>query len=335
VFRHTSSYDAVISQYLDRAHKDSCFPEVLHIAQRRERDLRYGENPHQHAALYGNFGSVFQTLHGKELSYNNIVDIAAASRLVAEFDETAVAIIKHTNPCGVGLGDTLRKAYDKALATDGKSAFGGIVAVNRPLDLDAAEKINEIFTEVIVAPEFPSPVLEFLKRKRDRRLIRVAGDLRAMEERDVRSVPGGILMQDADRVRIAREHLRVVTKRRPTEEETQGMLFAWRVVKHVKSNAIVYARADRTVGIGAGQMSRVDASRIAAEKAAEAGLPTQGTVVASDAFFPFADGLFEATKAGSTAVIQPGGSVRDDEVIRAADDNNVAMVFTGIRHFKH
>jgi phosphoribosylaminoimidazolecarboxamide formyltransferase/IMP cyclohydrolase len=336
VFRHTSSYDAVISRYLDHVqNKDQHFPDLLHFSQRREMDLRYGENPHQHAALYGNFGCLFQTLHGKELSYNNVVDIAAAARLVAEFDEPTVAIVKHTNPCGVGSGATLLEAYIKALATDPKSAFGGIVAMNRSLDHEAAEKINEIFTEVIVAPGFPEPVLEFLKKKKDRRLIRVAADLRALDEFEMRSVPGGLLVQDSDRARVTRDSLKVVTKRKPTEEEMKAMLYAWRVAKHVKSNAIVYARADRVIGIGAGQMSRIDSSRIAAQKAAEAGLETKGTVVASDAFFPFADGLLEAVKAGSTAVIQPGGSVRDEEVIRAADEHNIAMVFTGIRHFKH
>lgn len=336
VFQHTSSYDAVISRYLDHLqNKDQGLPDLLHFSQRREMDLRYGENPHQHAALYGNFGCLFQTLHGKELSYNNVVDIAAAARLVAEFDEPTVTIVKHTNPCGVGSGATLLEAYIKALATDPKSAFGGIVAMNRSLDHEAAEKINEIFTEVIVAPGFPEPVLEFLKKKKDRRLIRVAADLRALDEFEMRSVPGGLLVQDSDRARVTRDSLKVVTKRKPTEEEMKAMLYAWRVAKHVKSNAIVYARTDRVIGIGAGQMSRIDSSRIAAQKAAESGLETKGTVVASDAFFPFADGLLEAVKAGSTAVIQPGGSVRDEEVIRAADEHNIAMVFTGIRHFKH
>ncbi len=336
VFRHTSSYDAVISRYLDKVEaKEGRFPELLHLSLRREMDLRYGENPHQYAALYGNFTSLFQPLHGKELSYNNVVDIAAAARLVAEFDEPTVAIIKHTNPCGVGSGATLIEAYARALATDSKSAFGGIVAMNRPLDRDAAEKMNEIFTEVIVAPGFPESVLEFLKKKKDRRLIRTAADLRALDELELKSVPGGLLVQDVDRARIPKDNLRVVTKRKPTEEELKAMLYAWRVAKHVKSNAIVYARSDRTIGIGAGQMSRVDSARIAAQKAVEARLDVKGTAVASDAFFPFADGLLEAVKAGSTAVIQPGGSIRDEEVIRAADDNTIAMVLTGIRHFKH
>ena len=336
VFRRTSSYDAVISRYLDGLQNtEDRFPEILRISLRKEMSLRYGENPHQRASLYGNFGSMFQLLHGKELSFNNIVDIAAAARLVSEFDEPTVAIIKHTNPCGVGSGGTLSEAYAKALATDAKSAFGGIVAMNRPLDRDAAALINEIFTEVIVAPEFPEPVLDFLKKKKDRRLIGICGDVRALDDLEIKSVPGGLLVQSPDKAPLAKDSLRVVTRRKPTEEETAALLYAWRVVHHVKSNAIVYARADRTMGIGAGQMSRVDSSRIAAQKATEAGLDLKGTVVASDAFFPFADGLLEAVKAGSTAVIQPGGSVRDDDVIRAADENNIAMVFTGIRHFKH
>lgn len=336
VFRHTSSYDAVIANYLDHLNEgNEKFPSLFHLALRKEGDLRYGENPHQHASLYGNFTNLFQPLHGKELSFNNIVDIAAAAKLVAEFDEPTVAIIKHTNPCGVGSGSTVAEAYTKALATDAKSAFGGIVAMNRPLDMDAAEKINGIFLEVIVAPGFSDPVLAFLRKKKDRRLIRVTADLRALDELDVRSVPGGLLVQESDRARMGRDNLRVVTKRKPTEEEMKSLLYAWRVAKHVKSNAIVYARPDRTIGIGAGQMSRVDSARLAVLKAKEAGLSVQGTAVASDAFFPFADGLLEAIHAGSTAVIQPGGSMRDDEVIRAADEHSIAMLCTGIRHFKH
>jgi phosphoribosylaminoimidazolecarboxamide formyltransferase/IMP cyclohydrolase len=337
VFRHTSAYDAVIAAYLDTVagHGKPELPERFHLSVQKESGLRYGENPHQRAALYGNFGSMFQQLHGKELSFNNIVDIAAAASLVAEFDEPTVAIIKHTNPCGVGSGDSLVEAYAKALATDTASAFGGIIAVNRQLDLEAAERMNEVFTEVIVAPGFPDQVLEFLKKKRDRRLMRTIPGSHSTRSWDIRSVPGGLLVQEPDTAQIAVEGLKTVTKRRPTESEIRSMLYAWRVAKHVKSNAIVFAREDRTIGIGAGQMSRVDSSRLAAEKAALAKLDPRGTAVASDAFFPFADALLEAVKAGSTAVIQPGGSIRDAEVIQAADANNIAMVFTGIRHFKH
>jgi phosphoribosylaminoimidazolecarboxamide formyltransferase / IMP cyclohydrolase len=335
-FRHTSRYDAAIANYLETADgKPERLPAVLHLSAPRELDLRYGENPHQKGALYGDFGSLFQKLHGKELSFNNIVDIAAASMLVSEFDEPTVAIIKHTNPCGVGSAPTLAEAYAKAFATDVKSPFGGIVAVNRQLDMDAALRINEIFTEVIIAPEFPEAVLDVLRKKKDRRLIRVTADLRTRTSYDLRSVPGGFLVQQPDVGAAGEEGFRVVTRRHPSDAETAALRFAWKVAKHVKSNAIVYASVDRTLGVGAGQMSRVDSARIAALKAGDAGLNLAGSAVASDAYFPFPDGLLEAVHAGSTAVIQPGGSIRDEEVIRAADDNNIAMVFTGTRHFRH
>ncbi len=335
-FRHTAAYDSVIAGYLDTlgGHTHP-FPDVFHFALRKDLELRYGENPHQRAVLYGSFTSMFEKLHGKELSYNNILDCTAAVRLVAEFDEPTVAIIKHTNPCGVGSAPTMAEAYAKAFATDTKSPFGGIVALNRELDMEAAEMINETFTEVIVAPSFAEGVVEFLQKKKDRRLIRLHAELRALHTLDIRSVPGGVLVQDSDELRNEVQSAKVVTKRKPTPQEQQAMLFAWRVAKHVKSNAIVYAHADRTIGIGAGQMSRVDSARLAVWKAAEMGLSVQGTAVASDAFFPFADGLLEAIHAGSTCVIQPGGSVRDEEVIAAADKHDVAMVFTGVRHFRH
>jgi phosphoribosylaminoimidazolecarboxamide formyltransferase/IMP cyclohydrolase len=335
-FRHIVAYDSVISRYLDSiAASETDFPDVFHLALKKDQALRYGENPHQHAALYGSFSTMFQKLHGKDLSYNNIVDIAAAAQLVAEFDEPTVAIIKHSNPCGVGSAPNLSEAYAKAFATDTKSAFGGIVAMNRPLDMPTAEMMNEIFTEVIVAPAFEEHVLTFLRKKKDRRVIKNNADLRTLSGLDVKSVPGGILLQQSDTRRISADEVRVVTKRKPKADELRAMMFAWRVVKHVKSNAIVYALADRTIGIGAGQMSRVDSAQVAAWKAAEMGLRVQGTAVASDAFFPFADGLLEAIHAGSTCVIQPGGSVRDEEVIAAADQHDIAMVFTGVRHFKH
>jgi phosphoribosylaminoimidazolecarboxamide formyltransferase/IMP cyclohydrolase len=336
VFRHTSSYDAAISNYLDRTNKASdSFPELLNISLRKAQDLRYGENPHQRAALYGNFASLFQQLHGKELSFNNIVDLTAAASLVAEFDELTVAIVKHTNPCGVGSAGSLSEAYDLALATDPKSAFGGIIAMNRPIDIETARKTDTLFSEVIVAPGYTEQALELLRRKKDRRLVRLTADLRVLHEFEIKSVPGGLLVQEADNGRQKKEDFRVVTKRKPTEEELKSMLYAWRVAKHVKSNAIVYARADRTIGIGAGQMSRVDSVKLAAQKAKEAGLNLTGSAVGSDAFFPFADGLLEAVKAGATAIVQPGSSIRDNEVIQAADENNVAMSFTGIRHFRH
>lgn len=336
VFWHTSRYDAAIAGYLESAAVDrAAMPPHFSVAAPRELELRYGENPHQPGALYGTFGSLFQKLHGKELSFNNIVDIAAAAQLISEFDEPTAAIIKHTNPCGVGSAPTLAEAYAKAFATDAKSPFGGIVAVNRPLDLAAAERMNEIFTEVILAPEFAPGVLALLQKKRDRRLIRLAGNLRGRTAPDVRSVPGGFLVQRPDAGLADAEGFRVVTKRAPTEAEVAALRFAWRVAKHVKSNAIVYASADRTLGVGAGQMSRFDSARIAAIKAKDAGIDLRGSAVASDAFFPFADGLLEAVHAGSTAVIQPGGSIRDEEVIAAANEHQIAMVVTGTRHFRH
>jgi phosphoribosylaminoimidazolecarboxamide formyltransferase/IMP cyclohydrolase len=261
--------------------------------------------------------------------------MAAAATLVAEFEDPTVAIIKHTNPCGVGSAATVVEAYTKALATDRDSAFGGIVAMNRPLDMAAAEEINKIFTEVIIAPAIPDAVLEFLRKKKDRRIVLQTADMRERREPDIRSVPGGFLRQDPDGPLTKGEAFRAVTKRAPSATEADALRFAWRVAKHVKSNTIVYSGIDRSLGIGAGQMSRVDSARIAVLKAREAGLSLDGSVAASDAFFPFPDALLEIVKAGATAVIQPGGSVRDGEVIAAANENGIAMVFTDIRHFRH
>jgi phosphoribosylaminoimidazolecarboxamide formyltransferase/IMP cyclohydrolase len=335
VFQHTAHYDSVISRYLDNLGGQERFPRFLNIALQKSETLRYGENPHQSAVLYGDFNSFFKKLHGKELSYNNIVDLNASALLVEEFSEPTVVIVKHTNPCGVGSDEKLAEAYRKAFATDTKSPYGGIVAVNRPLDMESAKAINEIFTEVVIAPEFPSDVLDFLKKKRDRRLVQQLRPVDVSGEYDIKKVAGGLLIQETDSLQAEGEKFDVVTKRKPTENEKAAMLFGWKVVKHVKSNAIVYARKDRTMGIGAGQMSRVDSSKLAVLKAKENGLDLAGTSVASDAYFPFADGLLEAVKAGATAVIEPGGSVRDDEVIRAADEHDIAMVFTGVRHFRH
>jgi phosphoribosylaminoimidazolecarboxamide formyltransferase/IMP cyclohydrolase len=269
-------------------------------------------------------------------SFNNILDINAAAKLIIEFDEPTVAIIKHTNPCGVGTAATLAEAYQKAFATDTVSPFGGIIAVNRRIDLDSALAMHDIFTEVIIAPDFSYDALELLTRKKDRRLIKADYDLIAdFTGTDVRSVVGGFLLQDENKELFDENKMQIVTQRKPSESEYKALMFAWKICKHVKSNAIVYCADDRTMGIGAGQMSRVDSSRIAVEKAKLMGLDLDGTVVASDAFFPFADGLLEAAKAGATAIIQPGGSVRDEEVIKAADANNLAMIFTGMRHFKH
>jgi phosphoribosylaminoimidazolecarboxamide formyltransferase / IMP cyclohydrolase len=334
-FQHTATYDTMIASYFSGLQSDAALPDVVTLSMKKSEDLRYGENPHQLAALYGKFNSFFKKLHGKELSYNNILDINAAALLCAEFEKPTAVIVKHNNPCGVGSGDTLLDAYKKALATDPKSAFGGIVCVNRSLDAATAAAINEIFTEVVVAPSYVDGVLDLLMKKRDRRLIQQVIDIRSAKSFDVRGVIGGLLLQDQDQHRITREGVRVVTKRKPTEEELEALIFAWRVAKHVKSNAIVYTRKDHTLGIGAGQMSRVDSAKIAVMKATDAGLDLAGCAVASDAFFPFADGLLEAVKGGAVSVIQPGGSVRDEEVIKAADEHNVAMVFTGIRHFRH
>jgi len=335
-FQHTAHYDAVIAEYLQRrTPEQQIFPETFTLSLKKIFDLRYGENPHQKAALYGDFEHCFKKLHGKEMSYNNIIDTTAAVNLLSEFAEPTAVIIKHTNPCGAGKGSTIAEAYQRAIATDPKSAFGGIVAVNRPLDMAAAEMINQIFTEIIIAPSFPSDVLEFLMKKKDRRLIQQTGDVRSVIELDMRRVTCGLLVQTPDNARITPDDLKVVSERKPTDYELEAMIFAWKIAKHVKSNAIIYAARDCTIGIGAGQMSRVDSSKLAVRKAQDAGLSLANTVVASDAYFPFADGLIEAVRAGATAVIQPGGSVRDSEVIKAANDNNIAMVFTGIRHFKH
>ncbi len=341
VFARTAAYDAAISVHLGKAFGTApaaTLPASLRIQAPLVQTLRYGENPHQKAALYGGFHEYFQQLHGKELSYNNILDLTAAASLIAEFsaEPPTLAILKHTNPCGMGQGASLREAWDKALATDRQAPFGGIIAANRVLDIACAKAIAEIFSEVIVAPDFTADALGVLQKKKNLRLLKVLKCPRAAQPWDVRSVGAdSFLWQERDLKVTTAEDLKVVTRRRPTAEELKAMLFGWRVVKHVKSNAIVYAAADRTLGIGAGQMSRVDASRIAVWKAGEAGLSLIGSVVCSDAFFPFPDGLIAAADAGATAAIQPGGSVRDAEVIAAAEERGVAMAFTGARHFRH
>ena len=299
--------------------------------------LRYGENPHQRAGLYpwGDAHGIAnaELLGGKEMSFNNYVDTDAAWQLVCDFEETACAIIKHTNPAGVGSGATPAEAYQKALATDRLSAFGGIVAFNRTVDEDTARALIEIFTEVIVAPGYTDQALTILRAKKNLRVLRAsAADAADIVVLESRQISGGMLVQTPDTHQLRREDLRVVSKRPPTEDEIRSLLFAWTVCKHTKSNAIVYARDGQTVGVGAGQMSRVDSVKIGAMRAQ---LPLTGSVLASDAFFPFRDGIDEAAKHGITAVIQPGGSVRDDEVIAAANEHDLAMVFTGVRHFKH
>ena len=340
VFARTAAYDAAIAAHLQREFKVSQtgLPPALSVSAPLSQLLRYGENPHQAAALYGKFGEFFQQLHGKELSYNNILDLTAAANLIAEFEKDAptLAILKHTNPCGVGQGANLREAWDRAFATDKQAPFGGIIAVNRTLDAACAEAIAEIFSEVIVAPDFSPEALAILQQKKNLRLLKVLRSPLGSEPWDVRSVgANSFLLQQRDLKVTSAPDLKIVTKRQPTEAELTAMLFGWRVVKHLKSNAIVYAGADRTLGVGAGQMSRVDSSRLAVWKAGEAKLGLKGSVVCSDAFFPFADGLIAAAEAGATAAIQPGGSLRDAEVIAAADERGLAMAFTGARHFRH
>jgi phosphoribosylaminoimidazolecarboxamide formyltransferase/IMP cyclohydrolase len=341
VFQRTGSYDTAIARYLEtQADAPDLaalggFPDTVALSWKKAQSLRYGENPHQQAALYGTFHEHFKQLQGKELSYNNILDITAATWLIGEFERPTVAILKHTNPCGVASADTLEAAWEFAYATDRQAPFGGIIVVNRTLDGALAKAIAEIFTEVIIAPCFSDDALAVLTKKKNLRLMVATEGMGAGELREVRSVVGGVLMQDRDRAMETPAACKVVTKRQPTPEEWAGLMFGWRVGKHVKSNAIVYCRGERTLGVGAGQMARVDSSRIAVWKAGEAQLDLRGSVVASEALFPFADGLIAAAEAGATAAIQPGGSVRDAEVIAAADARGLAMVFTGVRHFKH
>jgi phosphoribosylaminoimidazolecarboxamide formyltransferase/IMP cyclohydrolase len=346
-FALTGAYDAAISQWFARQVEEP-FPPTMAVGGTLKQTLRYGENPHQQAAFYVDGSdrpgvATARQVQGKELSYNNINDTDAAFECVAEFERPAVAIIKHANPCGVAQGDTLLEAYAKALACDRVSAYGGIVAVNRKLDARTADEIAKLFVEVAIAPEADEEALQLLERKKNARVLLTGGipDPTSLGM-TLRSVSGGYLLQSRDAGRIAANEVKVVTRRAPTAQEMADLIFAFRVAKHVKSNAIVYAKDGATVGIGAGQMSRVDSSRIAAWKAKEAGeaaklpqSPAIGSVVASDAFFPFADGLLAAAEAGATAVIQPGGSMRDQEVIDAADKAGLAMVFTGMRHFRH
>ncbi|MCA1591910.1 MAG: bifunctional phosphoribosylaminoimidazolecarboxamide formyltransferase/IMP cyclohydrolase [Acidobacteria bacterium] len=368
-FAHTVSYDNAITRYLNMAYLDAAptrqseasqpsanltstaasfqklvpqhslrdgeiFPPDLGLLLKKRADLRYGENPHQRAALYetGNDGVArAELLGGKEMSFNNYVDADAAWQLVCDFDETACAIIKHMNPSGVGAGASPLEAYRRALATDPVSAFGGIVAFNHEVDEAAARAVTEIFTEVVIAPDYDERALEILKSKKNLRVLR-AGETRQAEGLDFKRITGGMLVQTRDTRRLTRADLKVVTKREPTDEEVASLLFAWTVCKHTKSNAIVYARDGQTVGVGAGQMSRIDSVRLGAQRAQ---LPVAGSVLASDAFFPFRDGVDEAARHGITAIIQPGGSVRDAETIAAADEHKLAMVFTGVRHFRH
>jgi len=332
VFVTTSKYDGAIANFLNKEKECS---SSFSISEPLVNQLRYGENPHQAAALYGRWDEHFEKLHGKELSYNNILDITAAAELIEEFSEPTVAILKHTNPCGVGSDADLREAWDKAFATDKQAPFGGIIICNRPVTEELARAISEIFSEVIIAPEFEADARALLQKKKNLRLMRKLGPVQTKDDQIIRSVVGGVLVQGRDMSPETDIESKIVTARKPTPAELSAMLFAWKVVKHVKSNAIVYAASDRTLGIGAGQMSRVDSSRIAIWKANDAGLSLKGSAVGSDAFFPFPDGLIAAAEAGATCAIQPGGSVKDPEVIAAANERNMAMICTGVRHFRH
>ena len=342
VYSRTSAYDGAIALHLANVYEQDQpgeeLPGKLIVRADKAQDLRYGENPHQRAALYGRFGEFYKQLHGKALSYNNILDLTAAAGLIVEFDADlpTLAILKHTNACGLGQADTLADAWAKAYATDRQAPFGGIIACNTTLDLATAEAISEIFTEVIIAPQFDPNALELLQQKKNLRLARLLLNPANAVPWEVRSVGAeSFLVQERDLEKTSAVDLEIVTERHPSEDELKAMLFGWRTVKHIKSNAIVYAARDRTLGVGAGQMSRIDASLIAVWKAGEAGLDLNGSVVCSDAFFPFADGLIAAGEAGATAAIQPGGSKRDDEVIAAANERGMAMALTGRRHFCH
>lgn len=334
VFIESDEFELGAAGYSD----DGALPESETVELAKITNLRYGENPHQKAALYGTgeTGGIAnaEQLHGKEMSFNNYVDAEAAWNLVQDFDELAITIIKHTNPSGVGIGETNEQAYRRALSTDPVSAFGGIVAFNRPVDAIVAASVNEVFTEVVIAPEYESEALEIFKSKKNLRVLRVAsnGNSGTIE---YKQISGGMLVQDKDIYKVTENDLKVVSKKQPTDDEFKAMLMAWRVCKHVKSNAIVLANQSQTIGVGSGQMNRVDSVRIAAMRAERFNLPVKGSALASDAFFPFRDNVDEAAKMGVSAIIQPGGSIKDDESIVAADEHGIVMVFTGFRHFKH
>ncbi len=348
-FRHTARYEAAIAGYFAQieagsegfapSQPESFFPYRLNLTFEKVQDLRYGENPHQKAAFYSDLGSTLYSvaaarkLQGKELSFNNILDLDAAWRLAVELKDPACVIVKHTNPSGTGLGASPLEAFERAWQADPVSAFGGIIAFNRKVDAAAAKKIASVFVECLIAPGFEADAKQVLSAKPNLRVMDMdTTSIQKVSGFDMRRVMGGLLLQDWDLHTLDRSAAEVVTRRKPTDEEWKGLILAWTVVKHVKSNAIVFANALQTVGVGAGQMSRVDSARFAAAKAQ---LPLAGTVAASDAFFPFRDGVDEIAKAGATAIIQPGGSVRDAEVIAAADERRLAMVFTGARHFRH
>lgn len=331
-FQRIVQYDSSISNYFNG---DS----ILNLSLNLEKELRYGENPHQSAKLFGEFFKSFNVLHGKELSYNNILDIVSATELVFEFTNTACAIVKHNSPCGVAIGNSIIDAYEKALSCDPVSAFGGIVAFNQSIDFVTAEKLNERFLEVIIAPDFGEDVLEILKKKRDRRIVQVDKNFKSRKgylyNFELRSVTGGILVQSKDNFILDKSLIKIVTDQKPDEDELEDLIFAFTVSKYVKSNAIVFAKNGKTIGIGGGQTSRVDSVKIAIMKAKENNHDLSNSVLASDGFFPFPDAVEIASNAGATAFIQPGGSIRDSEVIEFANNKNLKMVLTEIRHFKH
>lgn len=337
VFRHTANYDAMIASYLTEKTGEK-YPEKLTITYDKVQDLRYGENPHQSAAFYKNMNPQYslanaKQLHGKELSYNNIQDGNAAIEILKDFEGTCAAVgLKHMNPCGVGLGKTIEEAWDKAYEADPVSIFGGIVAFNEPVNKAVAEKLANIFLEIIIAPAFDEDAFEILSKKKNIRLMQLDTTLSVNAKYKVTNVNDGLLVQDVDDHKLTKEDLRCVTNRKPTEEELEQLLFAWNVVKHVKSNAIVLVKNNMTIGVGAGQMNRVGAARIAIEQAQE---KAKGSVMGSDAFFPMPDTVEEAVKAGVTAIIQPGGSIKDQLSIDVCNEYGIAMVYTGVRHFKH
>jgi phosphoribosylaminoimidazolecarboxamide formyltransferase / IMP cyclohydrolase len=339
-FKTTAYYDALISTYLQRNFSSEIFPSTISLGMEKVQDLRYGENPNQQAAFYmdpfstGTCVAKAEKLHGKELSYNNILDLDAAMEIAREFDRPTAVVMKHTNPCGVASADTIKEAFVTAYNVDPVAAFGCVISTNRNIDLSTAEEISTHFVEAVVAPDYEPDALEVLTKKKNIRILRTLAPIikEASAGMAMKGVKGGLLMQTKSYVDLTPENLKVVTKRKPTEDEVRTMLFAWKVAKHVWSNAIVFCKGERAVGIGAGQMSRVDSSMIAGFKAKE---EARGSVMASDAFFPFRDGVDEAAKAGVMAIVQPGGSVRDEEVIQAADEHGMAMVFTGMRVFRH
>jgi phosphoribosylaminoimidazolecarboxamide formyltransferase/IMP cyclohydrolase len=339
-FQHVARYNTIISDYLGiQMEEESVFPDEFTCQGKRLQQLRYGENPHQTAAFYSSSNQPplgeFRQLHGKELSYNNILDLDSALKLVLEFEEPAIVILKHNNPCGAARGGNIVEVYKDALATDPVSAFGGIVGFSTTVTTEVAQLMSEHFFECILAPDYESGALEILQKKKNIRLITYKKDRTCLNRVQIRTVTGGLLVQAEDTLNVNIREKEIKTEREPTEYEWKALEFAWKVVKHVRSNAIVFATDKQLVGVGAGQMSRVDSTDLAVQKAKNAGLSLAGTVVASDAFFPFRDGIESLAKSGATAVIQPGGSIRDDEVINAAEEYKLAMVFTGKRHFKH